>query len=325
MTRFVNHAALAASVAALACGRPMSNVPPFSADPASSSPVTANSADNPLLRPWSGAYGGVPPFDKVEVAHFEPALEAAMLENLAEVDRIARDPAPATFENTIAALERAGRAYDRVIAVYGVWGSSMNGPEFQAVQRKMAPRLAAFSDRITQNSALFQRIATVYESPSKARLTPEQQRLAWLYHNNFVRAGARLAPAAKQRVAEINQGLAGLFTRFGQNVLADETDIYFVLDSEAELAGLSQAVKDAAAAAAAQKGLQGKWVITNTRSAMDPFLTSSTRRDLREKAWRLFVNRGDNGGEHDNNRIISEILALRAERAKLLGYETHAH
>ena len=324
MTRFINHAALAASVAVLACGRPMSTVTPSTADSAPTSPASTAS-DNPLLRPWTGPHGGVPPFDQIQVADFEPALEAAMLENLAEVERIATSPAAATFENTIEALERAGRTLNRVTTAYGVWSSSMNGPEFQAVQRKMAPRLAAFSDKITQNSALFRRLEEVYNSPEKATLTPEQQRLAWLYHNNFVRAGARLNAEQKARIAEINQALAGLFTRFGQNVLADETDVYLVLESEADLAGLSRSVKDAAAAAAAQKGLPGTWVITNTRSAMDPFLTSSTRRDLREKAWRMFVNRGDNGDAHDNNRIISEILKLRAERAKLLGYETHAH
>src|SRR5688500_1744259 len=324
MTRFINHAALAASVAALACGRPMSTVTPAPAEPAPTSAASAAS-DNPLLRPWTGPHGGVPPFDQVEVAHFEPALEAAMAANLAEVERIASNPAAATFENTIEALERAGRTLNRVTTAYGVWSSSMNGPEFQVVQRKMAPRLAAFSDRITQNTVLFRRIEAVYNSPAKAGLTAEQQRLAWLYHNNFVRAGARLDGEQKARIAEINQALAGLFTRFGQNVLADETDVYLTLESEADLAGLSQSLKDAAAAAAAQKGLAGKWVITNSRSAMDPFLSSSTRRDLREKAWRMFVNRGANGNEHDNNRIISEILRLRAQRAKLLGYETHAH
>ena len=295
--------------------------------PTESTPSSSGSAtsENPLLRPWTGPHGGVPPFDVVEVAHFEPALEAAMAENLAEVEKIATSSAAPTFENTIEALERAGRTLNRVTTAYSVWSSSMNGPEFQVVQRKMAPRLAAFSDRITQNGALFRRIESVYGSPAREKLTPEQQRLTWLYHNNFVRAGARLDADGKARVAEINQSLAGLFTRFGQNVLADETDVYLVLESEADLAGLSQSLRDAAAAAAAQKGLTGKWVITNTRSAMDPFLSSSTRRDLREKAWRMFVSRGDNGNEHDNNKVISEILRLRAERARLLGYETHAH
>ena len=180
--------------------------------------------DNPLLAEWGGSYGGVPPFDQVKVEDFEPALEYAMAENLANVERIAADPAPATFDNTIAALERASRRLDRASASYGVWGSTMNGPEFQAVETRMEPRLAAFFDKINQNEALFRRIETVYNSPDKANLTPEQQRLAWLYHNNFVRAGARLDGPAKARVSEINQKLSGLFTQFSQNVLADEND-----------------------------------------------------------------------------------------------------
>ena len=281
--------------------------------------------NNPLLAEWTGPYGGVPPFDKVRPEHFKPALEFAMAENLANVDRIANDPAPPTFENTIAALERSSRVLDRVDTAYGVFSTTMNNEEFQAVEREMEPKLAAFRDKITQNEKLFRRIEAVYNSPQKASLTPEQQRLAWIYWNNFVRAGARLQPAAKARLSAINQELAGLFTRFNQNVLADETDQFVVLNSEAELAGLPQSLRDAAAAAATAKGHPGKWVITNTRSSIDPFLTYSDRRDLREKAWRLFINRGDNGGEHDNNAIISQILQLRAERAKLLGYKTHAH
>ena len=280
---------------------------------------------NPLLAKWEGPYGGVPPFDRVQVAMFKPALEAAMTENLSEVDQIAKNPAAPTFENTIAAMERAGRTLDRVTTVYGVWGATMNGPEFQVVQREMAPKLAAFSDQITQNEALFKRIEAVYNSPDKNKLTPEQQRLTWLYYTNFVRSGARVKPDAKTRLSQINQQLAGLFTRFSQNVLAEENDQFIVLKSEDELAGLPQSLRDAAAAAAATKKQPGTWVIMNTRSSIDPFLTYSDRRDLREKAWRMFVNRGDNGDEHDNNAIITEILQLRAERAKLLGFPTHAH
>jgi peptidyl-dipeptidase Dcp len=295
------------------------------ASPTTAAEAVGTQPRNPLLAEWRGPYGGVPPFDRVEVGHFQPALEAAMAENLAEIDRIAADPAAPTFDNTIAALERAGRTLNRVQTAYGVWSSTMNTPEFQAVEREMAPRLAAFYDRITQNEALFRRIDAVYGSPGRAQLTPEQQRLAWLYHNNFVRAGARLDAASKARLSEINQQLAGLFTRFNQNVLADETNHFLTLRSEADLAGLPQSLRDAAAAAANARGLQGAWVINNTRSAMDPFLTFSERRDLREQAWRLFVSRGERGGEHDNNQIISDILALRAERAALLGYPTHAH
>jgi peptidyl-dipeptidase Dcp len=280
---------------------------------------------NPLLAKWEGPFGGVPPFDRVQIPLFKPALEAAMAEQLAEVDRIAKNPAAPDFENTIAGLERAGSTFDRVTTLYYIWASNMSTPEFQVVQREMAPRLAAFNDQITQNEALFKRIDAVYNSPAKAKLNPEQQRLAWLYYTNFVRAGARLQPEAKKRLSEINQKLAGLFTKFSQNVLAEETDQFIVLKSEDELAGLPQSLRDAAAAAAVQKKQPGTWVIINTRSSIDPFLTYSDRRDLREKAWRMFVNRGDNGGEHDNNAIITEILQLRAERAKLLGYQTHAH
>jgi peptidyl-dipeptidase Dcp len=296
---------------------------PALAQPAS--PTNGAPAENPLLTTWTGPYDGVPPFDRVEVAHFQPALEAAMAENIAEIEAIANNPAAPTFENTIAEMERAGRTLQRVSAVYGVWSGNMSTPEFQAVQREMAPRLAAFSDQITQNEALFRRIEAVYTGPEMERLSPEQQRLAWLYHNNFVRAGARLDDAQKARLSAINQELAGLFTQFGQNVLADETDLYLVIRDEADLAGLTESAVDAAAAAATSKGYENAWVITNTRSAMEPFLTYADNRDLRRQAYELFINRGDNSDANDNNAIISQILQLRAERAGLLGYETHAH
>ena len=287
--------------------------------------AVAQAKPNPLLAEWTGPHGGVPPFDRVEVAFFKPALEAGMAEQLAEIDKIAKDPAAPTFENTVAAMERAGQTLDRVTTFYGVWGSTMNTPEFQAVQREMAPRLAAFNDKITQNEALFRRIEAVYNSPAKAKLTPEQQRLSWLYYTNFVRAGARLDAKSKARLSEINQKLAGLYTSFNQHLLSDENDLFLVLKSEEELAGLPQPLRDAAAAAAASKKQPGAWVILNTRSSVDPFLTYSDRRDLREKVWKMFVNRGDNGDKNDNNSIITEVLQLRAERAKLLGYPTHAH
>ena len=282
------------------------------------------SAPNPLLPPWTGPYGGVPPFDKVTVDGFKPALEAAMAEQLAEVDKIAADPAPATFENCLAALERSGRALDRVATIFGVYSSTMSTPDFQKVEEEMAPKLAAFADQITQNEKLFKRIAAVYDARDAAGLTPEQNRLAWLDYTNFVRAGAKLDPAAKKRLSEINQRLAALYTRFSQNLLADEADYVLDLD-EADLAGLPDSVRSAAAAAAEQRGQKGRWAVLNTRSSMEPFLTYSDRRDLREKVWRTYYGRGDHGDAHDNNAIITEILRLRAERAKLLGYQTHAH
>jgi len=286
--------------------------------------ASTNTEPNPLLASWEGPYGGVPPFDKVQIALFKPALEAAMNENLADIDKIANDSAAPTFENTIVAMERAGQTLDRVSTLYGVWGSTMAGPEFQAVQREMAPKLAAFNDKITQNEGLFKRIESVYNSPDKTKLNSEQQRLVWLDYTNFVRSGAKLNVADKARLSQINQQLAGLFTKFSQNVLAEEDGQFVALKSEADLAGLPQSVRDAAAAAATTKKQEG-WLISNTRSSVDPFLTYSDRRDLREKVWRMFIMRGDNGDEHDNNSTITQILQLRAERAKLLGFPTHAH
>ncbi len=279
---------------------------------------------NPLLAEWSGPYGGMPPFDRVEVAHFEPAMEAAMNAARAEIDSIASSREEPTFANTIEAYERSGRMLDRVRVVYSIWGSNLMTPEFQSVQLTMAPRLAAFSDEIIQNEDLFRRIEAVYHSDEMDGLTTEQQRLVWRHYTNFVRAGAELEGEAKERLAEINQELAQLFTQFSQNVLADEEAYTLVIEDEEDLAGLPQSLRDAAASAAEERGVDG-WVITNTRSSVDPFLAYSDRRDLREKAWRMFVNRGDNGDENDTNAIITQILKLRAERAELLGYETHAH
>jgi peptidyl-dipeptidase Dcp len=285
----------------------------------------ATSADpNPLLSEWSGPYGGVPPFDQVKIEFLKPALEAAMAENLSEIDKIANDSAPPTFENTIVAMEKAGQTLDRVGTIYNVWQSTMSSADFQAVQREMAPKLAAFSDKITQNEKLFKRIETVYNSPDKKKLNGEQQRLVWLDYTNFVRSGAKLDAQSKARLTEINQQLATLFTKFSNNVLWEEGNQFVQIKNEADLAGLPPSVRDAAAAAAAEKKQEG-WLIINTRSSVEPFLTFSDRRDLREKVWRMFIMRGDNGDEHDNNATISQILQLRAERAKLLGYQTHAH
>jgi peptidyl-dipeptidase Dcp len=286
--------------------------------------IAADPSPNPLLRPWDGPYGGVPPFDRVRLADLEPALEAAMDDQLARIDAIANRPEPATFANTSAELEQAGRMLDRVRAVYEVYGSCLNDEEMQAVERRMAPRLAAFADRIVQNEKLFARVAAVYESRERSGLTPEQQRLAWLHHKDLVRAGARLDAAAKRRLAAINEELAGLFTAFAQHVLADEEKQAVFLADEADLAGCPEAVREAAAAAARERGRAG-WAIANTRSSVEPFLTYAARRDLRERVWRMFVDRGAGGGPTDNHATIARILALRAERARLLGFATHAH
>lgn len=280
---------------------------------------------NPLVAPWTGPFGGVPAFDRVRVEDFAPAMEAAMAANRAEITAIAANPAPASFENTIVALERSGAALDRVGTYMGIWSGTLSTPAMQAVERDMAPKESAHSDAIIQNAALFARIQAVYEARETAGLTPEQQRLTWLYWNRFVRAGARLSPEAKLRVAAINAELAGLFTAFSQNLLADETNYVLYLRTESELGGLPEDIRGAAAAAAKARGHEGEWAILNTRSSVDPFLTYSTRRDLREKVWKTFYSRGDNGDAQDNNGLIRKILKLRVERARLLGYPTHAH
>ncbi|MDB5499683.1 MAG: dcp, partial [Phenylobacterium sp.] len=185
-----------------------------------SSTARSQTAANPLTRPWTGPYGGLPPFGQVKVADFQPGLEAAMAEELAEIEAIANNPAPPTFDNTIAAMERTGHASNRIDTIYGIWSDTLSNPEVRAVEKEMEPKLATHRDRILQNEKLFRRIEAVYEARDTAGLTPEQKRLAWLRWNGFVRAGAKLSPGAKARVAEINKELAGLFTTFNQNLLA---------------------------------------------------------------------------------------------------------
>lgn len=286
--------------------------------------ATKSSGVKALLNPWQGSFGGLPPFSGVTVSDFKPAIEAGMKEKQADIDAITNNKGPATFENTIAALEDSGRSLDRVLRVYSIWSGTMSNPEFQALEKEMAPRLSAFSDQITQNENLFARIEAVYESNEKKSLTPEQDRLVWKYYTDFLRAGAKLDAGKKKRLTEINQRLASLFTQFNQNLLGDESS-YLVLENEKDLAGLSEALKSSFALAAGERGLKGKWAVTNTRSSVEPFLTFSERDDLREKVWLAFTKRGDNGNANDNNSIISEILQLRLERAQLLGYQTHAH
>ena len=280
---------------------------------------------NPLTAVWTGPYGGVPPFDAARVADLGPALEAGMADQLAAIDRIAADPAPPTFDNTILPMERSGRMLSRVEAIYGVYGSALSDDAVQEVERTMAPKLAACSDQITQNERLFARIAAVYEARKEAILSPEQQRVIWLTYTHFVRHGARLDAAAKAELSSLNQRLATLATTFSQNLLRDENDGAVFLADAADLAGLSDGLREAAAEAAEARGQKGRWAIPNTRSSVEPFLTHAECRDARERVWRMFVDRGASGGATDNHGTVATILALRARRAQLLGHPTHAH
>lgn len=275
-----------------------------------------------LLGAWQGPHGGLPPFSDIQVTDFKPAIESGIEAKRKDIAAIASSAEPANFENTIAALEDSGRSLSRVMSVYAIWSGTMSTPELQAVEKDMAPRLSAFNDEITQNEKLFDRIEKVYQT--KKGLSPEQDRLTWKYYTDFVRAGAQLDAAKKKRLSAINQSLASLFTQFNQNLLADESS-YVLIAKESDLAGLSASLKSSFAAAAEGKGHPGQWAVMNTRSSVEPFLTFAERGDLREKVWKAFTSRGDNGDAQDNNKIITQILQLRLERARLLGYKTHAH
>jgi peptidyl-dipeptidase Dcp len=278
---------------------------------------------NPLLAPWVGPFE-VPRFGEAAPAHFVPAFEQAMAEHNAEIAAIVGNPQPATFENTIAALEDTGRALSRVSDVFYVLAGAHTDDAIQAVEREMSPRLAAHHNAIRLNGDLFRRIDQVMHAAAAGNLTDEQARVLERYHTDFRRGGAHLDQPAKDRLAAIGQRLASLGTAFSQNVLADERDTYIELESEDDLAGLPDYVRAAAREAAEARGLSGRSVITLSRSSVEPFLQYSARRDLREKAFRAWIARGDKGGPTDNKAIIAEMVALRAERARLLGYQTYA-
>lgn len=285
--------------------------------------TTSNlAAENPLIQEWTGPYGGVPPFDRMKLSDLEPAYELGMAEHLAEIDAIANNAERATFENTIVALERAGSTLERTSAFWGLWSSNLSSPEFREIQGRMVPKISEYESKITQNAALFARIKAVYEADNSNR-PADEQRLIWLVYKRFAKDGAELSGDKKARYAEIDKRLAGLYTKFGNNVLHDEENYVTYLTAD-QLGGLSDSFIAASAAAAKERGREGEYAITNTRSSMDPFLTYSSERDLRETVWRNYYSRGDNRDEFDNNAVIAEILKLRRERVRLLGFENYA-
>jgi peptidyl-dipeptidase Dcp len=281
--------------------------------------------DSVLLKPWSGPYGGVPPWDLVRPEEFVEAFDAAIAQATEGIDAIAHQSAPPTFENTVVALEKSGRALDRLDAIFGVYSSNLNLGPIPDIERVVAPKLSAHSDSIYQNEKLFERLQTVHQNRDQASLTAAEQRLLDELYKTFVRRGAKLNSSDKAKLSQINAQLARLYTDFSQNVLEDEKRFVTWVKQEADLAGLPESVIASMKRAAEERGKPEWWAVTNTRSSMDPFLTYADNRQLREQVWRTYYNRCDNGDEHDNNDIISEILSLRRQRAKLLGYPTHAH
>ena len=277
---------------------------------------------NPLLQPWATPYA-LPPFAALRPEHFAPALREAMHQHRSELDTIAAQAEPATFDNSVARLDAAGRLLARLEGAFHNLCASETSPALQQVQREMAEPMAAHSNAVYMHAGLFARIDALHEQRAGLGLTAEQLRLLEQTHLDFVRAGARLAPTAQQRYAALMERLAALTTQFGQNVLADENAYRLSLNSEADLAGLPDFVRTAAQQAAADRGLPGH-VITLSRSLLVPFLSFSERRDLREAAWRAWTSRGEHPGANDNRAIVREILQLRAEQAALHGRACYA-
>lgn len=285
--------------------------------------MSDNATDNPLLRDWTGPFG-LPPFAEIETWHYEPAFEAALATARAEVDAIAANPEPATFDNTIAAMELAGRDLTRVASVFFNLAGSHTSADLQRIERDIAPKLARHSSQTLLNQDLYARVAALWDARATSGLDAEAARVLERYHLMFTRAGAVLDEAGRTRMAEITQELAVLGTRFSQNVLADEAGFQLLLETEEDLAGLPSFLRQAAAEAASERGHAGKHVITLSRSLIEPFLQFSTRRDLREIAFNGWIRRGENAGDTDNREVIAEILRLRRERAELLGFADFA-
>ena len=281
----------------------------------------ANGDDNPFLRAWT-LPNGAPPFDQVKPEHYLPAFEAGIAERRAEITAVTSQRAAATFANTIERLEGGGEILNRVQAVFFNMSSANTSAEIQRIQREISPKLAAFRNDVYLDPALFARIEKVYAG--RAKLSAEQRRVTEKYYEDFVRSGAKLDDTQKQRVREIDQKMSVLSVQFQQNQLADSNAFTLELATEADRAGLPQFALDAALQAGKDAGQEGKYLITLSRSSVETFLQLGENRALREKAFAAWAARGANGNEWDNRKLIAEMVALRAERAKLLGFETHA-
>ena len=292
---------------------------------AQTQPSTTPAADpSILLKPWAGSNGGVPPWDRVTPAMFPPAFDAAMAEYRGQIHGIRDNRSMPTFETVIVPLQLAGDTMDRVSSMWGVYTSNLATKEVQAIDRALSPKLAAFYDEISLDPRLFAKIKTVYDTRKAQKLNAQQLRLVERTYRSYVRRGALLTDAQRAQVSTLNQQLASAYTEFGRKLLADE-ETWIVIDSEAQLNGVPASVKAAMAAAAIERKMPGKWAIVNTRSSVQPVLTYATARALRERVFKAFVGRGDNGDANDTKSTIAQILKLRQERATLLGFKNHAY
>jgi peptidyl-dipeptidase Dcp len=284
---------------------------------------TASAASPALLAEWTGPYDGVPPWDKVEVPQFPSAFQAAMDASKAEFEAMLEKPEAITFDNTITASELSGEKIGRLFSIWGVHSSNLSNPDVRKIQAEWEPKVSAFFSELTLDARYFQRVKYLYDQRASLNLDAKQMRLLERSYDGLVRNGALLDPVKKAQVIAIETDLSKKFSTFSEKVLADE-ETYILLTDQAELAGLPESFVAAMQAAAKAKGKTG-WAVVNTRSAVQPFLENSTRRDLREKVWRAFTKRGDNNNANDTNATIAEILKLRQDRAEILGFPTHAH
>lgn len=285
---------------------------------------SGQSASEPaLLQEWTGPYEGVPPWDKVKVAQFPAAFEAAMQASKAEFEAMLAKPEAITFDNTITASELSGEKIGRLFSIWGVHSSNLSNPEVRKIQAEWEPKVSAFFSELSLDARYFQRVKYLYDQRANLGLDAKQMRLLERTYDGLVRNGAMLDAGKKAQVIGIETDLAKKFSAFSEKVLADEETFILITDA-ADLAGLPESYVAAIQAAAKAKGQTG-WAVVNTRSAVQPFLENSTRRDLREKVWRAFTMRGDNQNANDTNATIAEILKLRQQRAEILGFPTHAH
>jgi peptidyl-dipeptidase Dcp len=280
-------------------------------------------AENPFSREFDTPHG-VPPFDKIKLEHYGPAFEEAMARHAAEVAAIVENGEAPTFANTVEAMERSGEMLTRVSNVFFGLNSSLTSDEMQRIAQEIAPKLAKHADDILLNEKLFLRMKAVYEKMDKLDLTPEQRKLLDESYKSFVRNGANLDKEKQAKLREINEKLSVLTLQFGENVLKENNKFELVIEKEDDLAGLPENAVAGAAEAAKERGHEGKWVFTLHKPSMIPFLTYSEKRDLRERIFKAYINRGDNKDELDNKKTLSEIASLRVDRAHLLGYKTHA-
>lgn len=281
-------------------------------------------AQNPFYSEFDTPFG-VPPFEKILLEHYVPAFEEGMARHREEINAIANNPEPATFQNTIEALELGGDMLRRVSNVFFNMNSANTSDEMQEIAKEVAPKLSKHRDDIIFNDKLFQRVKAVYGQRDRLELTPEQDRLLEDYYKEFARNGANLGAEDKEALAKINEELSVLTLKFGENILKEDNRFELVIENKDDLAGLPEDARTAAAEAAAERGHEGKWVFTLHKPSMLPFLQYSDRRDLREKIFTAYIKRGDNDDELDNKEILTKIVRLRIDRANLLGYKTHAH